>query len=79
MFADKNGYILKAIGDDDIMEIAENQAIPLIEGSCRAESVIGTNAIGTPLYTGEPIYLTILLMPFLLQKGLSQTLMSHDA
>jgi len=55
MFADKNGYILKAIGDDDIMEIAENQAIPLIEGSCRAESVIGTNAIGTPLYTGQPI------------------------
>ena len=55
MFADKSGYILKAIGDDDIMEIAENQAIPLKEGSCRSESVIGTNAIGTPLHTGKPI------------------------
>lgn len=57
LFAEKNGYILKSIGDSDITEIAKNQDIPLIEGSCRSESVLGTNAIGTPLATGKPIQL----------------------
>ena len=57
MFADKNGHILKIVGDFDIVETARNQDIPLMEGSCRLESVLGTNAIGTPLFSGRPIQL----------------------
>ncbi|MCI8991955.1 MAG: sigma 54-interacting transcriptional regulator [Eubacterium sp.] len=57
MFADDEGYILKTIGDEDIVATAREQDIPLITGSCRLESVLGTNAIGTPLCTGKPIQL----------------------
>ena len=57
MFADKNGNVLKLVGDADIVETAKNQDIPLTEGSCRLESVLGTNAIGTPLFSGKPIQL----------------------
>ncbi len=57
MFADDEGYILKTIGDEDIVATARKQDIPLITGSCRLESVLGTNAIGTPLCTGKPIQL----------------------
>lgn len=57
MFADKNGHVLKLVGDADIVETAKNQDIPLTEGSCRLESVLGTNAIGTPLFSGKPIQL----------------------
>lgn len=57
MFADKNGNVLKLVGDSDIVETAKNQDIPLTEGSCRQESVLGTNAIGTPLFSGKPIQL----------------------
>ncbi|MCP1102942.1 transcriptional regulator of acetoin/glycerol metabolism [Aequitasia blattaphilus] len=57
IFADKDGYILKMIGDEDVIEIATTKDIPLIEGTSRSESIIGTNSIGTPLYTKEPIQL----------------------
>lgn len=57
MFADSKGYILKTVGDEDILETARSQDIPLITGSCRLESVLGSNAIGTPLCTGKPIQL----------------------
>ncbi|MFR5701469.1 MAG: hypothetical protein ACLUD0_06130 [Eubacterium ramulus] len=57
MFADQNGHVLKLVGDADIVETAKNQDIPLTEGSCRLESVLGTNAIGTPLFSGKPIQL----------------------
>lgn len=58
LFAEKNGYILNAVGDEDIMRMAGFQQIPLVIGSCRSEAIMGTNAIGTPLCTGEPIQLS---------------------
>lgn len=58
MFAEKNGYILKIIGDKDIISVADRQVIPLTEGGCRAENVMGTNSIGTPLFTGKPLQLS---------------------
>lgn len=57
IFADKDGYVLKLIGDRDIVDVAAKKDIPLVEGSCRSEQAIGTNAIGTPLYTKEPVQL----------------------
>lgn len=58
LFAEKNGYILNAIGDEDIVRMASFQQIPLVIGSCRSEAIMGTNAIGTPLCTGKPIQLS---------------------
>lgn len=57
VFSDKDGYILKTIGDEDVIQSAKMKDSPLIEGCCRSEAVIGTNSIGTPLYTGKPIQL----------------------
>lgn len=57
LLAEKNGYILNTIGDEDILKTARNQENPLVSGSCRSESAIGTNAVGTPLFTGKPIQL----------------------
>lgn len=57
LFANMDGYVLKLIGDSDVVDIAATKDIPLVEGSCRSEAVIGTNAIGTPLYTKKPIQL----------------------
>ncbi len=57
IFADQDGYILKITGDEDIIQTARQQEIPLIPGNCRTEAVMGTNAIGTPLFTGKPIQL----------------------
>ncbi len=57
MFAGADGYILKIIGDMDIIYTATHQEIPLVQGCCRSEASMGTNAVGTPLVTGEPIQL----------------------
>lgn len=57
MFAGTDGYILKIIGDADIIYTAMHQEIPLIEGCCRSEACMGTNGVGTPLVTKEPIQL----------------------
>lgn len=57
LFSNRDGYVLKIVGDDDIVKAAREKDIPLIPGCCRTESVLGTNAIGTPLFTGKPIQL----------------------
>ena len=51
--SDAGGYVLKIIGDNDIMKIAEKNK--LVEGCNRSERKLGTNAIGTTLETGMPI------------------------
>lgn len=53
VISDEEGYVLKAVGDTDIMRLAKDNA--LVEGCNRSERRIGTNAIGTPLETGVPI------------------------
>ncbi|MFP3156265.1 sigma 54-interacting transcriptional regulator [Lachnospiraceae bacterium ZAX-1] len=57
IFADADGYVLELIGDPNIMHIAACKGIPLTEGALRSERAIGTNAIGTPLTTQNPIQL----------------------
>ncbi|MDL2248387.1 sigma 54-interacting transcriptional regulator [Tyzzerella sp. OttesenSCG-928-J15] len=51
--SDEEGYVLKAIGDKEIMDVAKKNA--LVEGCNRSERKLGTNAIGTPLVTGKPL------------------------
>jgi len=53
VISDEKGYVLKAIGDKGIMELAKKNM--LVEGCNRSERKLGTNAIGTPLETGKPI------------------------
>lgn len=50
---DKDGYVLECIGDKDL--IPEYGMLNMNKGCNVKEEVIGTNAIGTALYTGEPI------------------------
>ena len=50
---DEEGYMLKAMGDDEIMEVARKNKF--MEGCNRHERRLGTNGIGTPLVTHEPI------------------------
>lgn len=57
IFADQDGYVLKLIGDEEIVRAAAAKDIPLVVGSCRSEVAIGTNSIGTPLHTHQPIQL----------------------
>lgn len=51
--SDEGGYMLKAVGDDEIMALA--RANKLQEGCNRSERRLGTNGIGTPLVTHTPI------------------------
>jgi transcriptional regulator of acetoin/glycerol metabolism len=51
--SDEEGYLLKAMGDEGIMEIVRENKFQ--EGCNRSERRLGTNGIGTPLVTGEPI------------------------
>ena len=51
--SDEEGYLLKAMGDEGIMEIARENKFQ--EGCNRSERRLGTNGIGTPLVTGEPV------------------------
>ncbi len=50
---DEEGYMLKAMGDAEIMEIARQNKF--MEGCNRSERRLGTNGIGTPLVTHKPI------------------------
>lgn len=50
---DEEGYMLKAMGDDEIMEVARKNKF--MEGCNRNERRLGTNGIGTSLVTHEPI------------------------
>ncbi len=53
LLSDKEGYILDLIGDKEIIEQAKESL--LVVGANRAESVAGTNAIGTCLTIRAPI------------------------
>ncbi|WP_268905659.1 sigma-54-dependent Fis family transcriptional regulator [Clostridium sp. HV4-5-A1G] len=53
ILSDEDGYLLKVIGDPNILAMAEDNV--LIEGSNRSEKKLGTNGIGTCLYLKEPI------------------------
>lgn len=58
MLGDSEGYILKLMGDEEILEYSRKRSSPLVEGSCRSELLYGTNGVGTSLVTREPITLT---------------------
>lgn len=51
--SDEEGYMLKAMGDEEIMAMA--RANKLMEGCNRSERRLGTNGIGTPLVIHRPI------------------------
>lgn len=51
--SDKDGYILKMIGDKKILE--ESKGIGVLVGSNRSETIEGTNSIGVTLFTGKPV------------------------
>jgi PAS domain S-box-containing protein len=50
---DKDGYVLECIGDKNLM--SKYGMLNMDKGCNVREEVIGTNAIGTALYTGKPI------------------------
>jgi PAS domain S-box-containing protein len=50
---DKDGYVLECIGDKQLVENHGN--LNMYKGCNVKESIIGTNAIGTALFTGKPI------------------------
>ncbi|MCU6396766.1 hypothetical protein KW820_22825, partial [Enterobacter quasiroggenkampii] len=51
--SDKDGYILDVIGDENILEKAEE--LRFIKGALWSEKAVGTNARGTCLYLDKPI------------------------
>jgi PAS domain S-box-containing protein len=51
--SDKDGYILKMIGNKKVIE--ESNRIGVIIGSSRSETIEGTNSIGVTLFTGKPV------------------------
>jgi len=51
--SDKDGYILKMIGDKKILE--ESEKIGAVIGAKRTELIAGTNSIGVTLFTGKPV------------------------
>lgn len=51
--ADSEGYLLKIVGDSWAKDFAKLSNF--MEGSNWSEKVMGTNGVGTPLVTGEPI------------------------
>lgn len=54
--ADKSGYLLQILGDDDVLEMAEKNSY--LPGCLRSSRHAGTNAISLALETGKPIQLT---------------------
>ncbi len=56
LLSDKDGYVLKLIGDEDMVHSAESNF--LIEGANRSEESMGTNAIGTCLFLHEQIQIS---------------------
>ena len=53
--ADKNGYILSIVGDDDVIRLAEDMGMTV--GTDMSEKSCGTNSIGTGLYEKCPFQL----------------------
>ncbi|GAB6171661.1 sigma-54-dependent Fis family transcriptional regulator [Paradesulfitobacterium aromaticivorans] len=53
VFADKDGYILEAQGDASAFEFGKLSNFTV--EACWAEELLGTNGVGTPLVTGQPV------------------------
>lgn len=53
VLADQDGYILEAYGEDAAFEFGKLSNFTV--EACWAEELLGTNGVGTPLVTGEPI------------------------
>ena len=53
VLSDANGYILKVVGDPDVVDIVRK--VNLVPGADWSEKVMGTNAIGTCLAAGKPL------------------------
>ncbi|KDR96422.1 PAS domain S-box-containing protein [Peptoclostridium litorale DSM 5388] len=53
MLTDGNGYLLEAIGDEEIMKKA--QELNFVKGALWTEEAVGTNAIGTALQIDQPL------------------------
>lgn len=53
ILADKEGYIIDVIGDNDIMDRADQ--LNFVKGALWTERAVGTNAIGTAIYLDKPI------------------------
>jgi PAS domain S-box-containing protein len=53
MLADESGYLLRMIGDEELLQEAEK--VGCTEGSLWSEEAMGANAIGTCIATGKPI------------------------
>jgi len=51
--SDKDGYILKVIGDKKIFE--ESEKIGVVVGANRSETIVGINSIEVTLFTGKPV------------------------
>lgn len=50
---DEEGYVLQVTGDEDLQQII--RAGGMVEGCNRGERRIGTNGVGTPVETGQPV------------------------
>ena len=57
LLSDSDGYLLKLIGDKDAVADIQSKENPLVEGTCRHESVFGTGGIGTPMAIRKPVQL----------------------
>jgi len=53
ILADKDGYIIDVVGDNDVMRQADE--LNFVKGALWTEEAVGTNAIGTALYLDKPI------------------------
>jgi len=53
VLTDKEGYILKRLGDEDVLEFVST--VNFVEGGKWTEDIMGTNAIGTALIERQPI------------------------
>ncbi len=53
ILSDREGYVLKVMGDRSVLDAAENNL--LVEGAARNEESIGTNGIGTCIYLKRPL------------------------
>lgn len=53
ILADKDGYIIDVIGDENIMKRVHE--LNFLKGELWTEEAVGTNAIGTALYLNKPI------------------------
>ena len=53
LLCDEDGYVLKVLGDDQMLKQAESSQ--LVEGAGRSEKHLGTNGIGTCIYLKKPL------------------------